>query len=180
MTRTGPVGREAELRLLDEVLAGRGTDGPRVVDLTGAAGIGKSRLLTELCLRARSRGMDVLRGRATEYERHTPYGLFTDAFADLDPDLLRPGTGPAATLATAASPVLRGIGDGAFGGGDTGGGSGHGQGQGGGRDGFGGGGGTGPREGGAGQGGGGQGGAGQGGAGQGGAGQGGAGQGGAG
>ncbi|MEU9941589.1 ATP-binding protein [Streptomyces lavendulae] len=159
MTRTGPVGREAELRLLDEVLAGRGTDGPRVVDLTGAAGIGKSRLLTELCLRARSRGMGVLRGRATEYERHTPYGLFTDAFADLDPDLLRPGTGPASTLATAASPVLRGIGEGALGGGaagdgDTGHGSGHGsghgQGQGGRRDGSGGG-GAGPREGGAGR-----------------------------
>ncbi|MFB0628713.1 AAA family ATPase [Streptomyces sp. AB3(2024)] len=118
MTRTGPVGREAELRLLDEVLAGRGTDGPRVVDLTGAAGIGKSRLLTELCLRARSRGMSVLRGRATEYERHTPYGLFTDAFADLDPELLRPGTGSAADLAAAAAPVLRGIGDGGFGEGD--------------------------------------------------------------
>ncbi|GAA3251940.1 helix-turn-helix transcriptional regulator [Streptomyces lavendulae] len=117
------MGREAELRLLDEVLAGRGTDGPRVVDLTGAAGIGKSRLLTELCLRARSRGMGVLRGRATEYERHTPYGLFTDAFADLDPDLLRPGTGPTSTLATAASPVLRGLGDGGLGGGGTGGGN---------------------------------------------------------
>lgn len=121
MTRTGPVGREAELRLLDEVLAGRGTDGPRVVDLTGAAGIGKSRLLTELCLRARSRGMGVLRGRATEYERHTPYGLFTDAFADLDPELLHPGTGPAAALAAAAAPVLRGIGDGGGGGGHSGG-----------------------------------------------------------
>ncbi|MEV7728443.1 AAA family ATPase [Streptomyces sp. NPDC087917] len=117
MTRTGPAGREAELRRLDAVLDGRGdAGGPAVVDLTGAAGIGKSRLLTELCLRARARGMVVLRGRATEYERHTPFGLFTDAFADLDPDLLRPeGTGataatagPSAALVEAAAPVLQG------------------------------------------------------------------------
>ncbi|MFD8980334.1 AAA family ATPase [Streptomyces sp. NPDC059564] len=103
MTRTGPAGREAELRRLDEVLAGRGTDGPRVVDLTGAAGIGKSRLLTELCARARARGMGVLRGRATEYERHTPFRPFTDAFADLDPE-----PEPGDPLAEAAAPVLRG------------------------------------------------------------------------
>ncbi|MFG2620171.1 ATP-binding protein [Streptomyces sp. NPDC048507] len=105
MTRTGPVGREAELRRLDEVLAGRGTDRPRVVDLTGAAGIGKSRLLTELCARARLRGMTVLRGRATEYERHIPFRLFTDAFADLDPGP-DPARGPLHDPAVA--PVVHG------------------------------------------------------------------------
>nr|WSX52379.1 AAA family ATPase [Streptomyces sp. NBC_00974] len=90
--RTPLVGRGAELDRLDEVI-GEVTDGrggsPRVVDLTGPAGIGKSRLLTEVCGRARARGLTVLRGRATEYERHIPFRLFTDAFADLDPELLR-------------------------------------------------------------------------------------------
>ncbi|GHE50523.1 helix-turn-helix transcriptional regulator [Streptomyces capitiformicae] len=80
------VGREGELARLDEVLdrlADRGR-GPAVVDVTGAAGIGKSRLVSEFCGRARERGMTVLRGRATEYERHLPYRPLADALADLD------------------------------------------------------------------------------------------------
>ncbi|WP_327399776.1 hypothetical protein OG194_05885 [Streptomyces sp. NBC_01288] len=52
--------------------------------MTVEAGIGKSRLLAEFADRARARGLTVLRGRATEYERHTPFGPFADAFADLD------------------------------------------------------------------------------------------------
>ncbi|MFD5147055.1 AAA family ATPase [Streptomyces sp. NPDC058401] len=90
--RTPLVGRGAELDRLDEVLDGTGGGGrgasPCVVDLTGAAGMGKSRLLSEVCGRARERGLTVLRGRATEYERHIPFRLFTDAFADLDPRLV--------------------------------------------------------------------------------------------
>ncbi|MEV7829481.1 LuxR family transcriptional regulator [Streptomyces subrutilus] len=108
--RTPPVGRAAELDRLDAVvegLAGRGGPGggPGVVDLTGAAGIGKSRLLAELCARAAARGLTVLRGRATEYERHVPFGLFTDALADLDPDLLHALGAPE----PAAAPVLYGV-----------------------------------------------------------------------
>lgn len=77
---------------------------PGVVDLTGPAGMGKSRLLTEVCRRARGRGLTVLRGRATEYERHIPFRLFTDAFADLDPELLREkGADPS------VAPVLHGV-----------------------------------------------------------------------
>ncbi|MFK0252923.1 AAA family ATPase [Streptomyces sp. NPDC090445] len=98
------VGRGAELDRLEAVLDGRGGR-PGVVDLTGAAGIGKSRLLTELCERAADRGMAVLRGRATEYERHIPFRLFTDAFADLDPALLH-GLDPRSP----AAPVLYGVG----------------------------------------------------------------------
>ncbi len=88
------VGRDSELARLGEVLdglTGTGTAtgggpgrGPTVVDVTGAAGIGKSRLVSELCARAGDRGMTVLRGRATEYERHLPYQPLTDALADLD------------------------------------------------------------------------------------------------
>ncbi|MDX2839999.1 helix-turn-helix transcriptional regulator [Streptomyces ipomoeae] len=82
------VSREGELARLDEVLdrLGEGSRGPVVVDVTGAAGIGKSRLVSEFCGRARERGMTVLRGRATEYERHLPYQPLVDALADLDLD----------------------------------------------------------------------------------------------
>ncbi|MFE3631599.1 helix-turn-helix transcriptional regulator [Streptomyces goshikiensis] len=118
--RTPLVGREAELDRLDAVLDGPGGP-PGVVDLTGAAGIGKSRLLTEVCGRAEERGLTVLRGRATEYERHIPFRVFGDAFADLDPELLRglgaPGAAWAASAGTAdgipANPAVAPAGAGA-------------------------------------------------------------------
>ncbi|MFD9114404.1 helix-turn-helix transcriptional regulator [Streptomyces bottropensis] len=94
------VGRETELARLAGILDGltgtgdgpSGTGdgpgatghGPAVVDVTGAAGIGKSRLVSEFCASARARGMTVLRGRATEYEQHLPYQPLADALTDLD------------------------------------------------------------------------------------------------
>ncbi len=78
------VSRSAELRRLDAVLQHMGAGGPALVDVTGEAGIGKSRLLAEFSSLARRRGAAVLRGRATEYERHSPFQPFADAFADLD------------------------------------------------------------------------------------------------
>ncbi|WP_316764548.1 helix-turn-helix transcriptional regulator [Streptomyces herbicida] len=82
------VGRSSELARLDGLLCGLGQSGvPAVVDLAGEPGIGKSRLLGEMCARARSAGFTVLRGRATEYEQHVPFQAFTDALADAGPDL---------------------------------------------------------------------------------------------
>ncbi|MFB6931914.1 helix-turn-helix transcriptional regulator [Streptomyces chartreusis] len=82
----GLVGRSAELERLDAMLAGLGRSGlPEVVDVVGEPGIGKSRLLDEVCARARRAGFTVLRGRATEYEQQVPFHLFTDAFADAGP-----------------------------------------------------------------------------------------------
>ncbi|WP_415925102.1 helix-turn-helix transcriptional regulator [Streptomyces sp. ND04-05B] len=102
------VGRSAELGKLDTVIDRMGRGGPSLVDITGAAGIGKSRLMAELCLRARRRGVTVLRGRATEYERHLPFQPFADAFADLDDRPLR----AAPALLDAVSPILGGRGAG--------------------------------------------------------------------
>ncbi|MFI6010875.1 AAA family ATPase [Streptomyces sp. NPDC051243] len=101
------VGREAELGRLERLLAElleEGHDRPVVIDISGEAGIGKSRLVHELGLRAVRRGAAVLRGRATEYESHIPFQPFTDAFADLDPVTL--ASFPA--LAEVA-PVLSGV-----------------------------------------------------------------------
>ncbi|MFJ5776363.1 AAA family ATPase [Streptomyces sp. NPDC093094] len=89
------VGREAELERWEQVLRQRldRAGGPAVVDLTGAAGIGKSRLLAEFCRHAEARGATVLRGRASEYERHLPYQPFSDALADIGLELMDPATG---------------------------------------------------------------------------------------
>ncbi|MEV0479834.1 AAA family ATPase [Streptomyces sp. NPDC050508] len=82
--RAAFVGRGDELARLDAVLDGLGRGESAVVEVTGEAGIGKGRLVAELASRARARGMTVLRGRAAEYERHSPLRPFSDAFADLD------------------------------------------------------------------------------------------------
>ncbi|MEE1836807.1 helix-turn-helix transcriptional regulator [Streptomyces sp. SP17KL33] len=97
------VSRSVEIALLDSVLERLGVGGPAVVDVTGEAGIGKSRLLAELCARARRRGLTVLRGWAAEYEQHSPFRPFADAFADLDARALR-----ALPVLAELPPVLRG------------------------------------------------------------------------
>ncbi|WP_434028178.1 helix-turn-helix transcriptional regulator [Streptomyces graminofaciens] len=105
-TATMLVGRAAELERFDSVIGRVGQDdAPAVIDVAGDAGMGKSRLLSELCARARQRGLTVLRGKATEYEQHTPFQAFTDAFVDVDPSFLASDT-----LPEAAAPVLYGAG----------------------------------------------------------------------
>jgi DNA-binding CsgD family transcriptional regulator len=83
------VGRAAELGQLDSVLERLRAGGAAVVDVTGEAGIGKSRLLEQFCVRVRSRGLTVLCGQATEHQRHSPFQPFADAFADLNPADMR-------------------------------------------------------------------------------------------
>src|SRR3954452_4839286 len=76
------VGRAAELATLDllieELQAGNG----HTLLVEGTAGIGKSRLVTELSARANSVGYLVLRGSASELERDLPFGPFVDAIDD--------------------------------------------------------------------------------------------------
>ncbi|MGW0882390.1 ATP-binding protein [Streptomyces sp. NPDC002671] len=55
------VGRARALARLEAVLASGGEPGTSVVDITGEAGTGKSRLLSEVCRRARQLGFTSLR-----------------------------------------------------------------------------------------------------------------------
>jgi predicted ATPase len=76
---TALVGRDAELEFLiarlDEAEAGQA----QFAAVEGDPGMGKSRLLRELAERATGRGCVALHGRAAEFEREMPFGLFVDA-----------------------------------------------------------------------------------------------------
>jgi DNA-binding SARP family transcriptional activator len=65
---------------------------PGVAVVCGDPGIGKSRLLTELAVRAQRSGWTALTGRAAEFEQQVPYAVVVDALADhlsrADPALL--------------------------------------------------------------------------------------------
>ncbi len=78
--RTDPiVGRRPELLQLDVALDGlRGGD-PACIVVEGEPGIGKTRLLAELCRRAEERGHVVLAGSASEFERELPYAVWVEA-----------------------------------------------------------------------------------------------------
>jgi DNA-binding CsgD family transcriptional regulator len=73
------ISRDAELHALDAALerARQGAGG--VLILAGDAGVGKSRLATELASQALAQGTDVLRGRATESVVPVPFRPITEA-----------------------------------------------------------------------------------------------------
>lgn len=76
------VGRERELAALGEALE-RTRGGEAVaVAVSGEPGIGKSRLLAELAALAEQARCLVLCGRAGEFERGEPFGVFRDALDD--------------------------------------------------------------------------------------------------
>src|SRR6266516_4177991 len=78
----GFIGRDQELALLEDALAALDQDSGAVVDISGEPGVGKTRLLDELCNRAEARGYLVLDGRATELEQDLPFDPFVDALDD--------------------------------------------------------------------------------------------------
>ena len=86
------VGREAELAQLEGLLDAARDGDPSFVVVSGEAGIGKTRLLDEIRRAASDRGCLVVTGRAAEFERELPFGLFVDALdtylASLDSRLL--------------------------------------------------------------------------------------------
>jgi ATP/maltotriose-dependent transcriptional regulator MalT len=87
------VGRSHELAEIEEALDRLAAGQPWLVQIVGEPGIGKSRLLSELCRRGEDRGYLVLDGRAAEFERDIPFGLIVDGLNDylgsLEPALLR-------------------------------------------------------------------------------------------
>jgi len=87
------VGRRHELSELEAALERISAGRPWFVQIVGEPGIGKSRLLAELCRRGEDRGFLVLEGRAAEFERDVPFGLIVDALNDyigsLDSAVLR-------------------------------------------------------------------------------------------
>jgi ATP/maltotriose-dependent transcriptional regulator MalT len=76
------VGRDAELQALERALDAVAGGSAPVVEVVGEPGIGKTRLLGELCASAEERGHLVLSGRAAEFERDLPFGVFVDALDD--------------------------------------------------------------------------------------------------
>ncbi len=87
------VGRGRELAEIEGALDRLAAGQPWLVQIAGEPGIGKSRLLAELCRLGEERGYLVLDGRAAEFERDIPFGLVVDALNDylgsLEPALLR-------------------------------------------------------------------------------------------
>jgi predicted ATPase len=83
LTKSLPlVGRDSEMQLicalLDTVLLDRQV-GARALTISGEMGVGKSRLLAEMCIEARARGFRVLEGRAYESGAMFPYLPFIEA-----------------------------------------------------------------------------------------------------
>ena len=73
------VGRAEELLRASQALDALAAGTAVAVAVAGEPGIGKSRLLAEVGALAERRGQLVLTGRAAEFERDLPFGLFVDA-----------------------------------------------------------------------------------------------------
>jgi DNA-binding NarL/FixJ family response regulator/tetratricopeptide (TPR) repeat protein len=86
------VGRADELGSLEQILDELDRGCPGAIEVAGEPGIGKTRLLRELAVRAGARGHLVLSGAASEFEHDQPFSVFVDALdeyvASLKPDRL--------------------------------------------------------------------------------------------
>jgi predicted ATPase/class 3 adenylate cyclase len=75
------VGRENELQVLIQAAHGLKEDGTgKLVMVSGEAGIGKSRLITELKTRLQGAEITILEGQSLTYRRLAAYWIFVDAF----------------------------------------------------------------------------------------------------
>lgn len=73
------VGRRDEIARFRRTLSTLDFGGGGITTVTGEPGIGKSRLLDDLAIMAAEEQRTVLLGRATEFERHEPFGVLVDA-----------------------------------------------------------------------------------------------------
>ncbi len=78
----GMVGRRVELDALQAALAGLENRAHGVVQIAGEQGIGKSRLVAELCASAERLRYLVFSGRSAEFEQAEPFGVLVDALDD--------------------------------------------------------------------------------------------------
>ena len=76
------VGRDEELASLERALGSLESRHSLVLQIVGEPGIGKTRLINELCRRADERGLLAFEGRASEFGRDEPFGVFVDALDD--------------------------------------------------------------------------------------------------
>jgi DNA-binding CsgD family transcriptional regulator len=78
------VGREEPLRVLDELLTSAEGGHPRLMLVAGEAGVGKTRLVSELEARARDRSFAVLHGESVEFGgEEFPYAPLVAALRDI-------------------------------------------------------------------------------------------------
>ena len=73
------VGRADELDALERLLDGLDRGGRGAIEVVGEPGIGKTRLLQELAVRAEVHGHLALGGSASELEHDLPFSVFVDA-----------------------------------------------------------------------------------------------------
>ncbi|HYS33584.1 MAG TPA: AAA family ATPase [Streptosporangiaceae bacterium] len=97
------VGREAELSHLLSMLGSAAAGRPVVTLISGDAGVGKTRLVTELAARARDDCFTVLSGRCAELGNAVPYLPLADALRNA---ATRPSAGGVLLDALASRPVL--------------------------------------------------------------------------
>jgi DNA-binding CsgD family transcriptional regulator/tetratricopeptide (TPR) repeat protein len=71
--------REPEIETLKSLLTGALSGHAQTVVVSGEAGVGKSRLVSDIARHARARGFDVLSGNCLERDRDYPFGPFIDA-----------------------------------------------------------------------------------------------------
>ena len=104
-------GRRAQLAAVADALARLEERGAPILALSGEPGIGKTRLLDELCARADARGHLVLSGRATELEQDLPFAVAVDALGDYAASLgaERLGRLVGAQAAAELAPVVPGL-----------------------------------------------------------------------
>jgi DNA-binding CsgD family transcriptional regulator len=73
------IGRRPELSVLEAALDELDGRRAQAIEIVGAAGLGKTRLLAELAARADTRGHIVLGGAGADLERDLPFWVFVDA-----------------------------------------------------------------------------------------------------
>jgi DNA-binding CsgD family transcriptional regulator len=74
------IGRQRELSVVDRLLDELGAGSSGVIYLVGEPGIGKTALIAESTALAGARSYKTLSGRAAQFERDLPLGVFADAF----------------------------------------------------------------------------------------------------